>query len=125
MEVPEKVEKLYAELVESKKKHENILKFFVATEKVTDSDIVKLKHIMKAFISLSNVLEEISDEMLGSLVLRKEAVGKSSCDKFKRIKAEIDELEKELEHVKQKCSVKFFTCQACILLDHRSHSHIR
>ena len=41
VEIPEKVEKLYAELVESKKKHESILKFFVATEKVTDSDVVK------------------------------------------------------------------------------------
>ena len=56
--IPEKVEKLYAELLESKRKHESILKFFVANEKVTDSDIVKLKYIVKAFVSLSNVLEE-------------------------------------------------------------------
>ena len=102
VEVPEKVEKLYAELLENKKKHESILKFFVATDKVTDSDIVKLKHIVKAFLSLTNVQEEISDEILRLLELREEADDKSRCDKLECIKAEVDELEKELEHVEQK-----------------------
>ena len=41
VEIPEKVKKLYVELLESKRKHESILKFVVATEKVVNSDIVK------------------------------------------------------------------------------------
>ena len=34
VEIPEKVKKLYVELLESKRKHESILKFFIATEKI-------------------------------------------------------------------------------------------
>ena len=54
------MEKLILELLESKKKHQHIVNFFLATKKATQSDVTKLKKVVEAYNSLKSIDEQIA-----------------------------------------------------------------